>query len=167
MHERFLNRSNKIYVTLSTDVFKAEICVFITCDTTKCDWSSEMNTCTGVRKTFQQNDCSGEIVELLNITDAKASCLSKCCTCLHPDTAHTLFQPQAHTSTQTYTSAVVLRCLYLLDWVCSCSSTRRIAGQSCGGACWSWRVDSICIWHTDCTKYANRQTMTFAVLFFL
>lgn len=35
------------------------------------------------------------------------------------------------------------------------------------GACWRWRVDSICIWHTDCTKYANRQTMTFAVVFSL
>lgn len=41
----------------------------------------------------------------------------------------------------------------------------RRAGR--GGACWSWQVDSICIWHTDCTKYANRQTMTFAVLFLL
>lgn len=42
----------------------------------------------------------------------------------------------------------------------------RRAGRG-GGACWSWQVDSICIWHTDCTKYANRQTMTFAVLFLL
>lgn len=32
-------------------------------------------------------------------------------------------------------------------------------GQAVGGACQSWQVDSICIWHTDCTKYANRQTM--------
>lgn len=42
-----------------------------------------------------------------------------------------------------------------------------------GGSGWGWgagscwQVDSICIWHTDCTKYANRQTMPFAVLFLL
>lgn len=32
-------------------------------------------------------------------------------------------------------------------------------GGAGGGACQSWQVDSICIWHTDCTKYVNRQTM--------
>lgn len=54
----------------------------------------------------------------------------------------------------------------LLAWVCSHSSRRRMAGTAgvgwggpVGGACRSWQVDSICIWHTDCTKYANRQTM--------
>lgn len=47
---------------------------------------------------------------------------------------------------------------------CGAKSGQRGGG---GGAHWSWRVDSICIWHTDCTKYANGQTMTFAVLFFL
>lgn len=38
-------------------------------------------------------------------------------------------------------------------------------GQGAGGML--ELAGSICIWHTDCTKYANRQTMTFAVLFFL
>lgn len=60
--------------------------------------------------------------------------------------------------------------LYLLGWVCSLSTRRRMMGvgkSRGGGACSSWRVAFICIWHTDCTKYANRQTMTFAVLFFL
>lgn len=53
----------------------------------------------------------------------------------------------------------------LLAWVCSHCSRRRMAGTAgavggaVGGACRSWQVDSICIWHTDCTKYANRQTM--------
>lgn len=78
-------------------------------------------------------------------------------------------------------SAVVFCCLYLLGWVCSQSSreengrrgaavvVRGGGGSRSGGGCicWRWRVDSICIWHTDCTKYANRQTMTFAVLFSL
>lgn len=72
---------------------------------------------------------------------------------------------------QNHTSAFVFCCLCLFGWVCSHSSRRRMAGTGGvrGGraAFWSWQVDSICIWHTDCTKYANRQTMTFAVLFFL
>lgn len=78
---------------------------------------------------------------------------------------------------QNHTSAVVFCCLCLLGWVCSHCFRRRMAGveegggggggHGDGGGCWSWRVDSICIWHTDCTKYANRQTMTFAVIFFL
>lgn len=38
--------------------------------------------------------------------------------------------------------------------------------ETAGGASWSWQIDSICIWHTDCTKYANRHTIGFAVLFF-
>lgn len=75
---------------------------------------------------------------------------------------------------QNHTRAIVFCSLCLLGWVCSRSSMRRMAGTGGrerragrGGACWSWQVDSICIWHTDCTKYANRQTMTFAVLFLL
>lgn len=63
-----------------------------------------------------------------------------------------------------YVSVSVTACIYLAG--CVHRTQRRMAAR--GRDTWGrWRVDSICIWHTDCTKYANRQTMTFAVLFCL
>ena len=103
-----------------------------------------------------------------------------CDTCVCSDRAHTPSHPWAHASTEI---TQVLSCFVASVYSAGCvhhtttGGEWRAWGRQCrggwgegvegGGACWSWRVESICIWHTDCSKYANRQTMTFAVLFFL
>lgn len=102
-----------------------------------------------------------------------------CNTSICSDRAHTPSHPWAHASTEI---TQVLSCFVASVYSAGCVHHTTTGGewrawgrQSWGGwggggdgcACWSWRVESICIWHTDCSKYANRQTMTFAVLFFL
>lgn len=91
-----------------------------------------------------------------------------CNTCIHSDRAHTPSHPEAHTSTEiTQVLSCFVASIYSAGCVRTAPGGEWQAWGGVGVACWSWRVDSICIWHTDCTKYANRQTMTFAVLFFL